>query len=301
MPPAVISDNTLMHTGISSQMFMGWPFIATHARIVRSGGFDSVELYCSPPHFHFEDRARVTETARVLAGEGVTPISLHCPYNVIKPGTARKVPLSISYPAPADVQFTSDIVKRCIDAAGVLGARTIILHFGTYSDDHHPEALENIVAFLMYFNEYLRGTHIKFALENVATSISKAASIAGVIDRFGFAANMGICLDIGHANINEDPATAIKAAGRHIIHLHLHDNDGVHDLHCIPFESAINWDEVTAALAGLKYDANMVFEPEKTDMEPIAVVTGCAAARQRLFAMIDTSRKQYIQEGCGDS
>ena len=50
--------------------------------------------------------------------------------------------------------------------------------------------------------------------------------------------NIGICVDIGHANCmsGEDINTWIKVLSPYIKHMHIHNNDGEHDLHA-PFDS----------------------------------------------------------------
>ncbi len=72
------------------------------------------------------------------------------------------------------------------------------------------------------------------------------------------------CLDLGHAQmVNCEGAVAlIKALGKRIGALHVHDNDLYHDDHIFPFAGKSNWEEITSALAEIGYDGHFTFEAD---------------------------------------
>ncbi|WP_028235744.1 sugar phosphate isomerase/epimerase family protein [Pseudobutyrivibrio sp. MD2005] len=80
---------------------------------------------------------------------------------------------------------------------------------------------------------------------------------------------LGFCFDIGHANIvHLDFYDFITTLGPRLKVLHLHDNDGVYDLHQIPFTftrtrentSATNWEGFIQALHDIKFEGVLSFE-----------------------------------------
>lgn len=82
-------------------------------------------------------------------------------------------------------------------------------------------------------------------------------------ERFGF------CLDTGHANLmRKNLREYINLIGDNIKILHIHENDGVRDLHAMPFTYVSNWGSpslsdwrgVIDGLADIGYDGTLNFE-----------------------------------------
>ncbi|VVB93993.1 endonuclease 4 [uncultured archaeon] len=63
--------------------------------------------------------------------------------------------------------------------------------------------------------------------------------------------NVGMTLDIGHANTNGMVNEFLEDLGN-VIHVHLHDNKGRHDEHLQLGKGNINWKEVIGKLKGYK-------------------------------------------------
>ena len=94
------------------------------------------------------------------------------------------------------------------------------------------------------------------------------------------------CLDVGHAKLCcEDPAAFVKALGKKRLGaLHVHDVDGIRDLHTLPYFGMGNWDKFTKALAEIDYEGDFTYESGNFDFgkpkelytcyEKLAVETG---------------------------
>ena len=103
-------------------------------------------------------------------------------------------------------------------------------------------------------------------------SASNSAFLLRLLEKLNEVAGeecFGICYDSGHANITgKDHYKEILAYGKHLKVLHLHDTDGVHDTHLIPYtgryldRQATDWDSILAALAEIGYDGSINFECE---------------------------------------
>jgi len=64
---------------------------------------------------------------------------------------------------------------------------------------------------------------------------------------------LGLCYDSGHGNIAGNGLECLAEAGERLIAIHLHDNDGVADLHKPPFTGTTDWERLAAVLAASGY------------------------------------------------
>ena len=80
---------------------------------------------------------------------------------------------------------------------------------------------------------------------------------------------LGFCLDTGHANlVGIDVEDFIVTLGHSLKVLHIHDNDGIMDLHQIPFTFTCNrennastdWEGFVNGLRQINYQGNLCFE-----------------------------------------
>lgn len=80
---------------------------------------------------------------------------------------------------------------------------------------------------------------------------------------------LGFCFDTGHANLlGIDFEDFVTTLGHRLKVIHVHDNDGVSDLHQIPFtftktrenKSATDWDGLIRGLAKIRFDKVFSFE-----------------------------------------
>jgi sugar phosphate isomerase/epimerase len=87
-------------------------------------------------------------------------------------------------------------------------------------------------------------------------------------DKYG-AEILGFCFDTGHANlVGLDFEDFITTLGHRLKVLHIHDNDGISDLHQVPFTftktrentSSTDWDGFIRGLRAVKFDKVLSFE-----------------------------------------
>ncbi len=151
-------------------------------------------------------------------------------------------------------------LRREIDLAERLGARTLVVHPGTLGLDGllgSPDVPE-----IHRLLDHARRRRIALALENTVDSLrvlDRALDIAEDDSAFG------ICIDVGHAAQSHD-------AGRHpvrayieryrgrVIHLHLHDTMGLEDDHSVPGRGIVDWSDFRRALRDIGYDGPAVLE-----------------------------------------
>jgi sugar phosphate isomerase/epimerase len=71
---------------------------------------------------------------------------------------------------------------------------------------------------------------------------------------------VGVCLDLGHANITVGIAEAIATLGPRIASVHVHDNHGFKDEHLWPGDGNIDWPATVEALKALAEPPAAVLE-----------------------------------------
>lgn len=100
---------------------------------------------------------------------------------------------------------------------------------------------------------------------------SDFAESVRLIDELNEAAGeelFGFCLDVGHANLlGKNMYQSLLTLGDRLKILHIHDNDGVSDLHTMPFtferswnESSTDWEGFLCGLKEIGYRGVLNFE-----------------------------------------
>jgi sugar phosphate isomerase/epimerase len=172
-------------------------------------------------------------------------------------------------PFPSMVPGIRELLKRAIECTPIAGAKHCIIH-----PDNNRSAEENAE---MYFEllPFAKEHGVKIATENMwgwdaekdeATPLACSphsnfkAHLDALPDEYFVA-----CLDIGHAEMKGLDTSApemIRAIGKRLGALHVHDNDCWRDLHQLPFEGSIDWVAVTKALKEVDYKGEMTLEAD---------------------------------------
>ena len=71
---------------------------------------------------------------------------------------------------------------------------------------------------------------------------------------------LGVCWDIGHANVFGSQHDEIVKLGKHLKAIHYNDNDRVKDLHTAPFLSTLDNDDAMRGLMDVGYQGAFTFE-----------------------------------------
>ncbi|MDR0286241.1 MAG: sugar phosphate isomerase/epimerase [Clostridiales bacterium] len=177
--------------------------------------------------------------------------------------------------------YSIALAKTSIEICAVMGCRYIVTH-PAFTDgfyDGVPEKIEKTFeinkSFYTELIPLLKKYNICIGIENMWASApytkkiipavcSHATELIKYVDTFNEMAGekcFCACLDIGHCNLTgDDPAEFITQLGRRLEIIHLHDNDGLRDLHTCPYIGNIKWDTVCTALRTMEYRGNMNLE-----------------------------------------
>ena len=172
--------------------------------------------------------------------------------------------------------------KKSMAVAAFLGCSHIVVHpvnaQWLYGKEREREINLNIYRQLI---PAAREYGVKICLENLFAQIkgrcfegpcADVEEAVWYIDKLnaeaGFEA-FSFCLDIGHANLySRNIKEYIKALGHRLGIMHIHDNDGMTDLHMLPYSYTrnngkdlnIDWEGFIAGLREIGYRGNFCFE-----------------------------------------
>lgn len=195
--------------------------------LFKEGGFDILDLnFCEMmnPDSPLNDRRAIDYIKKLK--------DLRCEHDL------TYFQCHVPYPRDSKESYESDkAISRALEFADELEIPVAVIHpiKGTEKDN------------IRYFNRFCESSNITLAIENMESreeiySADALLSIASGVDR------SGICLDVGHANvIGIDIASFIRETGEKLIATHIHDNNGISDLHLLPGLGTIKWEEVMKA------------------------------------------------------
>jgi sugar phosphate isomerase/epimerase len=231
-------------------------FTAYDASMFTGGVFDEI-LYAD----NWQEKAR--EFRAYADGLGIVCNQTHAPF-----ATARK----------GNEEYNAQMlpkIHRAIEVSGILGAKICVVH---PCNDYTAE--ENAVLY-KNFEATARKAGVKIAVENMWSWAkgSPTATPAACSHHDDFKKHLDLlpndvfvaCVDIGHAEmagLDTSAAQMIKALGKRVECIHLHDVDGVHDNHQVPFTQSVKFADVIDALKEVDYQGDITLEvayaPKKT-------------------------------------
>ncbi len=154
-------------------------------------------------------------------------------------------------------------LRRCVDWLAEAGGRALVVHPGGLSNPDDRDARRDALARgLLVLAEHATGTGIVVAVENMPPGVhpgSRMADLAELVAELD-RPELGLTLDVAHAQISADPTTETLAAGRLLTTTHVHDNDGRHDTHHPPGRGVIDWPSWFAALDAVGYEGPIMLE-----------------------------------------
>lgn len=189
----------------------------------------------------------------IVSNPGVKNWSVHAPYG------------RCFDPSSPDEQIRQNSRAAFLDAvyaAGKLGAGRVIAHPGADIPYDVPRQTRlDLAVETLKFAADAAGEHgIQLAVEplpkeEVGNTVDELLEIVHRIDR----TNVGVNFDVNHLFPPEAIPGMIRKVGDLILSVHISDQDG-EERHWLPFEGAMNWAEVLAALVDVGYKGPLVYE-----------------------------------------
>ncbi len=204
---------------------------------------------------------------------GIQINQMHMPYPMYIPDATAEI----------NDYLMRTVAPKSLEICAFFGCPYIVVHGFKLARNLGSEAAEweQTEKFLESIAPLAKERNITICLENIYTNIGshiiegpccnagKAVErIDKMNEKYG-AGVLGFCFDTGHANlIGIDFEDFIITLGNRLKVLHIHDNDGIGDLHQIPYTftrnrenvSSTDWEGFIRGLRGIHYDGVLSFE-----------------------------------------
>ena len=204
---------------------------------------------------------------------GITFHQMHMPYPIYVPKGSQKL----------NAYLWNEVAPKSMELCAFMECKYIVIHGFKLARflGSEEEEWKHTEAFLEYLAPMAKEMGITVCIENLYDGIADhliegpccdvrkcAERIDRMNEKYG-AEVLGFCFDTGHANvIGLDFERFITTLGRRLKVLHIHDNDGVRDLHQIPFTftrtrentSSTDWEGFIRGLRKIHFDGVLNFE-----------------------------------------
>jgi len=234
-----------------------------HLIEIGSFGFRSVEVFATRTHFDYHSERAVADLQQWLAEAGLELHSVHAPVGESYSAGRWIGPLSI---ASADRDARAHAVneaERALQIARRIPFKVFVTHLGVpreaptaaaaNSRDSARRSIEELTAIAEPLG-------VQIGVEVMPNELSRAGSLVHFVERVVDAADVGICLDLGHALLDGDVVDAIETVSEHLVAVEVHDNKGRSDDHLVPFEGSIEWASALTSVQKVGYDGALIFE-----------------------------------------
>jgi sugar phosphate isomerase/epimerase len=283
--------------GVSTHLYHELRLEKTHLLEIAANGFGAVELFATRSHFDYHDPAAIDALNDWLREAGLELHSVHAPITDVfangrghrtfstatRDGGARKATLHEMAAALAiarTVPFKYLVVH--------LGVPVVQLAGGDAARDENSR--EAAIRSIEEIHGMAQAAGVTVALEVMGNALSTPSDLIDIIERSFEGADLGICMDVGHAHLLGDTTDAIETASEYLVTTHIHDNRRQSDDHLVPFQGNINWAATVMAFEKIGYDGVLMYEVRNAE-SPTSVLEKAASARKRLEGlMMDTSQ-----------
>ena len=173
--------------------------------------------------------------------------------------------INIATPSPAIRRAVLKRLEQSIVFAGQLGCRLWLFHPGSRTGLSQFYPGESWQLHLQSIRTLLRIAQregVKVAIENTPEPFPSLMKSVDSFHRFyeEFDNEIGMVLDIAHANLNNQIHDFLKQFSKKIVHIHVSDNDGNRDLHLGIGQGNISWKNVAKTVKEVAYCNLIIIE-----------------------------------------
>lgn len=275
--------------GISSHLFHTAHLTRAHLLQVGSHGFRHFELYAAPNHFDYHNPQAVVDLQQWLAEAGLVLSSVHAP---VSEGSVngRAVPLMLASADAGARARALEETEQALLIARRIAFRTFIVHLGLpkgMQTDAADVSRDGARRSLESLHQAAAPLGVRIAVEVIANGFSRPESLVHFLEDVLETADVGVCLDTGHAHLHGDVVEAIETVSEHLLAVDLHDNGGRTDDHRMPFEGSIPWADTMTSLLKVGYEGPLMLELSP-GREPLKdALDRAARARERLERFLE--------------
>jgi sugar phosphate isomerase/epimerase len=200
-------------------------------------GIPLVEIFCARQHLDYHNRAQVAELGHWFRESELKLHSLHSPLHTDE-YAGRSGPhavINITEPVKSKRIPMLDEIKRALEIAETIPFPYLIQHIGVTGQEYDERYVDAAFTALEEISLFARQRGVEVLLENTPNSLASAERLLVFLNTTHLTLN--VCLDVGHAHMNEGVESAYRSLKSRIRSTHVHDNNGKEDLHLFPMQA----------------------------------------------------------------
>ena len=208
-------------------------------------GIPLVEIFCARQHLDYHNRAQIAELGHWFRESALKLHSLHSPLHTDEYGgrSGPQAVINITEPVKGKRIPMLDEIKRALEVAETIPFPYLIQHIGVTGQEYDERSVDAAFTALEEISLFARQRGVEVLLENTPNALASAERLLMFLNTTQL--NLNVCLDVGHAHMNEGVDTAYRLLKSRIRSTHVHDNDGKEDLHLFPMlaggQGTIDW------------------------------------------------------------
>jgi sugar phosphate isomerase/epimerase len=277
--------------GVSTHLYHEERLQKSHLLDIAASGFEAVEVFATRSHFDYHDDAAIRSLKGWLKEAMLGLHSVHAPITDVFANGRGQRNFSTAVRDNDARKATMHEMSVALNIAKVVPFEFLVVHLGVPvvqnpgpEENNREAAIRSVEEIL----EMAEAMGVKVALEVMGNDLSTAPDLVDILERSFDGANLGICMDVGHAHILGDTAEAIETTSEYLVTTHIHDNRRQTDDHLVPFQGNINWPATIMAFEKIGYDGVLMYEVKAAESSR-AVLGRAVGARKRLEALMADS------------
>jgi sugar phosphate isomerase/epimerase len=246
--------------------------------LIRESGFSMIEVCSSPEHLDFRNLKSVHRAAERINELGMEAYSFHAPF-------APNIDIASSDDAQRATSVTE--IFKAAEAAALLHVHYFVLHPGpenpaSIAPGEQLPRMRHVVDSLNQVARRCKELGIMCVLENKLPHLlfGNTSDILWILDGIN-TAEVGACLDTGHAFLAGDIHSLVHKLSGHLRMIHAHDNAGGNDNHLPPGDGKIDWEKFLRDLIEVRFRGVLMLEMAG-NMDPVATMTNARRGRSYL-------------------
>jgi sugar phosphate isomerase/epimerase len=234
-----------MQRALSTHLLVNHRLTTVWLERIWDAGIPLVELFCARQHLDYHNRAQISELAYWFRDSELKVHSVHSPmYNDEVSGrSGPQAVINITEPVKGKRIPMLDEIKRALEIAETVPYRYLIQHIGVTGQEFDERSVDAAFTALEEISLFARQRGVEVLLENTPNGLASAERLLMFLGITHL--NLNICLDVGHAHMNEGIDAAYRLLRSRIRSTHVHDNNGKEDLHLFPMlaggQGTIDW------------------------------------------------------------
>jgi L-ribulose-5-phosphate 3-epimerase len=225
--------------------WFGYPIeINERFRLIKKAGFDGVLLWWGDENIDIDGRKE--NQPELVYKNGLFIENVHLPFSGVNNLWLDNIN------GDEHEKLIIDSIKQCVS----FKIPTVVMHLTR--GDNPPQVSKVGLNRMKRIVEIAENSRVNIALENL-----KKPEYMDFIFQEISSPQLGFCYDSGHNNCFTPNRDFLAQYGSKLFALHLHDNDGIDDLHMLPFDGTIEWETIKNKINDLRYEGSISLEVEQ--------------------------------------